>query len=181
MGETRDFVQKVYYPDMLAIAGPYKDWFSYGAGVTNYLAVPELPEDTRNTKFALPGGIIAAATSQMRRSRPIAGPDLINEHQGKRRPRLVRGEQQPAPLGGRNQAQLHRFQENGKYSWCKAPRPGWQAGAGRAARPDPCRLRGRTTGRSRSWWMAAVAKIGVAAQRPALHHGAPSARGPWAI
>ncbi len=59
MGETRDFVQKVYYPDMLAIASAYKEWFSYGKGVTNYLAVPEMPEDTGNTTFALPGGIIA--------------------------------------------------------------------------------------------------------------------------
>jgi hypothetical protein len=58
MEEARDFVQQVYYPDLLAIAAAYKDWFAIGAGVTNYLAVPEFPEDTRNTRFGLTGGVI---------------------------------------------------------------------------------------------------------------------------
>ena len=33
--ETRAFVQQVYYPDVLAIAAAYKEWFGIGAGVTN--------------------------------------------------------------------------------------------------------------------------------------------------
>jgi len=57
MEETRDFVQKVYFPDVIAIASAYKEWFKYGAGVTSYLAVPEFPEDTKNTQFALNGGV----------------------------------------------------------------------------------------------------------------------------
>ena len=32
------FVQNVYVPDVCAIAGFYPDWFSYGAGVTNYFS-----------------------------------------------------------------------------------------------------------------------------------------------
>jgi len=40
-------VRKVYFPDLLALAGAYRDWFSLGAGVTNYLAVPEFPEATK--------------------------------------------------------------------------------------------------------------------------------------
>ena len=58
MEEARDFVQQVYYPDVLAIAAAYKEWFGIGAGVTNYLAVPEFPQDTRSTRFGLAGGII---------------------------------------------------------------------------------------------------------------------------
>jgi hydrogenase large subunit len=49
MQGTREFVQKVYYPDMLAIASAYKEWFRYGKGVVSYLAVPELAEDTSST------------------------------------------------------------------------------------------------------------------------------------
>ena len=36
----------------------YPEWLGYGAGVTNYLAVPDLPLDTKGTKFDLPGGTI---------------------------------------------------------------------------------------------------------------------------
>lgn len=31
MTETRDFVQKVYYPDLVAIGSFYRDWFRHGA------------------------------------------------------------------------------------------------------------------------------------------------------
>jgi hydrogenase large subunit len=59
MEEARSFVQQVYYPDVLAIAAAYREWCGVGAGVTNYLAVPEFPQDTRSTRFGLAGGIIS--------------------------------------------------------------------------------------------------------------------------
>jgi len=55
---VRDFVQKVYLNDVIAIGCLYKDWFKIGRGVDNYLAVPDLPLDTKGTKFDLPGGTI---------------------------------------------------------------------------------------------------------------------------
>jgi len=56
--EANRFVQQVYVPDVCAIAALYKDWLPYGKGVTNYLAVPDLPLDTKGTKFDMPGGTI---------------------------------------------------------------------------------------------------------------------------
>jgi hydrogenase large subunit len=56
--DIRRFVQDVFLPDMIAIASGYPEWFSYGAGITNYLAVPEFPEDALNTSFAIDGGTI---------------------------------------------------------------------------------------------------------------------------
>src|ERR1041385_7600188 len=53
-----NFVQNVYVPDVCAVAAFYPDWFSYGAGVTNHLSVPDLPLDTKNTEYDLPGGFI---------------------------------------------------------------------------------------------------------------------------
>lgn len=53
-----EFVHKVYFVDACAVAALYPDWFSYGAGVTNYLAVPDLPLDSAMKEFDLPGGII---------------------------------------------------------------------------------------------------------------------------
>ena len=58
--EIQAFITQVYLPDVAAVAGFYPDWLSYGAGVTNYLAVPDLPTDARMTAFDLPGGVIMA-------------------------------------------------------------------------------------------------------------------------
>ena len=54
------FVEQVYWPDILAIAGFYKEWASVGGGVKNYLAVGEFPDgDVRETeKLYFPRGIV---------------------------------------------------------------------------------------------------------------------------
>jgi hydrogenase large subunit len=41
--EAADFVEKVYIPDLMAIAGFYKDWGAIGGGLKNYLAYGDLP------------------------------------------------------------------------------------------------------------------------------------------
>jgi hydrogenase large subunit len=56
--EVREFVHKVYVPDVIAIGAFYKEWFNYGRGVDNYLAVPDLPQDTKGEKFDIPGGVL---------------------------------------------------------------------------------------------------------------------------
>src|SRR5512140_2162648 len=38
-----DFVEKVYIPDLMAIAGFYKDWAGIGGGLKNYLSYGDLP------------------------------------------------------------------------------------------------------------------------------------------
>jgi [NiFe] hydrogenase large subunit/hydrogenase large subunit len=57
---ARTFVEQVYWPDLVAIAGFYKDWAAIGGGTGNYLAVGEFPDgDVRdvNTLY-FPRGII---------------------------------------------------------------------------------------------------------------------------
>lgn len=56
--EVVTFINQVYIPDVCAIGGLYADWLQYGAGVTNYLAVPDLPLDSEGTVFDLPGGTL---------------------------------------------------------------------------------------------------------------------------
>jgi hydrogenase large subunit len=56
--EIREFVHKVYVPDVIAITSFYKEWLNYGRGVDNYLAVPDLPQDTKGETFDIPGGTI---------------------------------------------------------------------------------------------------------------------------
>jgi len=60
IARAQQFVEQVYYPDLLAIAGYYKEWGSIGGGVPNFLAVGEFPEsDTGDLKdYYFPRGII---------------------------------------------------------------------------------------------------------------------------
>ncbi|MBP6671371.1 MAG: nickel-dependent hydrogenase large subunit, partial [Gemmatimonadales bacterium] len=57
---AREFVEQVYYPDLVAIAGFYKDWAAIGGGTRNHLCVGEFPEggvnDLKDLYF--PRGII---------------------------------------------------------------------------------------------------------------------------
>src|ERR1019366_3034164 len=58
--KARRFVEEVYWPDLVAIAGFYKDWGAIGGGVPNFLACGEFPEaDVRDLdKLYFPRGII---------------------------------------------------------------------------------------------------------------------------
>ena len=54
------FVEKVYIPDLLAVASFYKDWAAIGGGVGNYLSYGEFQKDTvsNTTNTWLPAGFI---------------------------------------------------------------------------------------------------------------------------
>jgi [NiFe] hydrogenase large subunit/hydrogenase large subunit len=54
------FVEKVYIPDLLAVASFYKEWAGIGGGVGNYLSYGEFQNDnvSNTTNTWLPGGVI---------------------------------------------------------------------------------------------------------------------------
>lgn len=58
--EAIAFVEGVYIPDLLAIAGFYKDWAGIGGGLPNYLSYGDLPTMGFNQpdSFKLPRGVI---------------------------------------------------------------------------------------------------------------------------
>jgi Ni,Fe-hydrogenase I large subunit len=56
--KAKDFVEKVYIPDLLAVASFYKEWAAIGGGVGNYLSYGEFP-DPANGKLWLPAGVIS--------------------------------------------------------------------------------------------------------------------------
>jgi hydrogenase large subunit len=55
-----DFVDNVYVPDTIAIAGFYKDWFKRGAGVRNFMTFGDMPETSMDdpSSYFIPGGVI---------------------------------------------------------------------------------------------------------------------------
>lgn len=60
IGDAITFIEQVYIPDLLAIAGFYKDWAAYGGGLENYLSYGDLPTRGYNQPdyFKFPRGAI---------------------------------------------------------------------------------------------------------------------------
>jgi hydrogenase large subunit len=60
ISKMMDFVEKVYIPDTLAIAGFYKDWFKRGSGVRNFMTFGDMPSNGMDdpSSFFIPSGAI---------------------------------------------------------------------------------------------------------------------------
>jgi [NiFe] hydrogenase large subunit/hydrogenase large subunit len=60
IARAQRFVEQVYWPDLVAIAGFYKEWGAIGGGTGNYLSVGEFPDkDIRDIdSLYLPRGIV---------------------------------------------------------------------------------------------------------------------------
>jgi hydrogenase large subunit len=60
IARTQRFVEQVYWPDLVAIAGFYKEWAGIGGGTGNYLAVGEFPDgDVRDVdSLYFPRGMV---------------------------------------------------------------------------------------------------------------------------
>jgi hydrogenase large subunit len=116
------FIKNVYVPDVCAIGALYADWTKYGAGVTNYLSVPDMPMDPKGTIFNLPGGYIANA--DLKAFKPITdfNSDLFKfgvkesiKHS------WYDGDWTRHPYDETTEPKYTEFQDKGKYSWVKSP------------------------------------------------------------
>lgn len=123
LDEMTAFVQQVYLPDVCAIGALYADWLPYGGGVKNYLAVPDLPLDTKGTQFDLPGGTIFDGD--------LSGAKAITSFQDAYFKENVtecvahawyQGDATRHPWDGETVPNYTDFQADGKYSWVKSPR-----------------------------------------------------------
>jgi Ni,Fe-hydrogenase I large subunit len=130
VANARDFVTRVYLPDLLAIASFYKDWAGHGRGVGNYLAYGEYPDDdTARPALFLPTGIIrardlskVASFDQGKVSEYVA--HSWYEYQGGDDVALhpYQGETKPNYTGPKPPFELLGTETNKKYSWLKSPR-----------------------------------------------------------
>ncbi len=123
--EVGDFVKNAYLVDVAAIGAFYADWTGYGSGVTNYLSVPDMPIDTKGTQFTLPGGFIEGGD--------MGTFQAISNYQDKYFEDNVAESVKHAwyeysgdgkarhPYDGETNPAYTDFQDDGKYSWVKAP------------------------------------------------------------
>jgi hydrogenase large subunit len=121
--EVSDFVQQVYVPDVIAIGSQYPEWLGYGSGVTNYLAVPDLPLDAAATTFDLPGGVIMNRdVARTRRMNDWKDVQLRERTEESIDHAWYQGNWSKHPFEEETVPNYTDFQDNGKYSWVKAPR-----------------------------------------------------------
>ncbi len=123
LDEVLAFVQQVYIPDILAVGSLYPEWLGFGAGVKNYLAVPDLPLDTAGTQFDLMGGTIM--NGDVSTVKPIStfGDEYFRDNvEESIAHSWYDGSDSRHPYDGETVPNYTDFQDDGKYSWVKSPR-----------------------------------------------------------
>ncbi|NHZ72912.1 MAG: hydrogenase 2 large subunit [Nitrospirae bacterium] len=121
--EVQQFIKQVYLPDVIAIASMYPEWLGYGAGVTNYMAVPDMPLDEAGTEFDLPGGTIM--NGDLGSFTPISSfndeyfRDNVEEGISHS---WYDGDWQRHPWEEETVPKYSEWEDDGKYSWVKSPR-----------------------------------------------------------
>jgi len=117
------FIQQVYLPDVCAVGAMYADWLPYGAGVTNYMASPDLPLDNTYTSFDLPGGtIFGGDLSTVRAFKTFDDPYFTEGVTENTSRAWYEGDGSLHPWKGETVPNYTDFDKDGKYSWVKAPR-----------------------------------------------------------
>jgi hydrogenase large subunit len=119
-----DFIHNAMMTDTAAVGAMYAEWTKYGAGVTNYLSVPDLPLDTKGTKFELPGGYVPGDLAKFKAITTYQDAffrDGVKEAVKHSWYEYSGGKSALHPYDGETTPKYTDFQENGKYSWVKAP------------------------------------------------------------
>ncbi len=129
---AKDFVEQVYLPDLMAVAGFYKDWAAIGGGLTNYLAYGDLPTrgyaQPEYFKFAR-GAILDRNLAEVHPVNPRDAQE-IKEYIAHSWYAYSKGDQEGLhPWEGETEFNFtgpkppyKQLNVEGKYSWLKTPR-----------------------------------------------------------
>lgn len=131
IGGAIDIVENMYVPDLLAVASFYPEWTKIGGGLGNYMAYGDIPQKSINdpASFLFPSGVIL--NKNLAEVLPVdqRNADEIKEevaHSWYKYPNGVdslhpwEGVTEPNYTGPK--PPFEQLDENGTYSWLKAPR-----------------------------------------------------------
>ena len=118
-----DFVKNVYLVDVAVVGGFYPEWTAIGRGITDYISVPDIPLDGKNTVFALPGGHIANGDLATFKETKTHDDQYFKDGVAESvKHSWYEGGKGPLhPYKGETKPQYTDFQDDGKYSWLKSP------------------------------------------------------------
>lgn len=123
LDEVAAFIEQVYFVDVCAVAAMYPDWLGYGKGVTNYLSVPDLPLDVAGKQFDFPGGtIMNGDLSTVHEIKSFDEPYFRENVSESIAHAWYDGDWSRHPWDEDTEPKYSTFDDNGKYSWVKAPR-----------------------------------------------------------
>src|SRR5574339_354225 len=140
INRTIDFIDQVYIPDLLAVAGYYKDWAQWGGGlasknVMSYGEFPDIPNDYSNKSMLLPSGVILNGDLKKVHEVDLKDPEQVQEwvthswykyadeskglhpFDGVTDPNFVLGKDTKG-----TRTNIQEIDESAKYSWVKSPR-----------------------------------------------------------
>jgi hydrogenase large subunit len=132
ISDAMAFVEQVYVPDLMAVAGFYKDWAAIGGGLTNYLAYGDLPTQGygKPESFKFPRGAILGRN--LADVREVNGKDAeeIKEYIAHSWYKYSKGDAAGLhPFQGETEFNFtgpnppyEQLDVSGKYSWLKTPR-----------------------------------------------------------
>ncbi|MEW8153761.1 MAG: nickel-dependent hydrogenase large subunit [Candidatus Thiodiazotropha endolucinida] len=116
------FVKSTYLVDVPAVGAFYLDWAGIGGGVNNYLTVPDCPQDTKGTVFDLPGGYIENGDINSLKPITTFGDAYFRDGVAESSKHAwYQGGDALHPWVGETEPEYTDFQDEGKYSWVKAP------------------------------------------------------------
>ncbi|MCM0084405.1 nickel-dependent hydrogenase large subunit [Geomonas sp. Red32] len=126
LAKAQDFVEKVYIPDLLAVASFYKDWAAIGGGVGNFLSYGEFPDPLSGKQWIPPGVILGKDISKVL---PVSQEKVTEyvdhswyEYPGKQGKGLHPYDGETEHRYSGPEPPYKNLDVNGKYSWVKAPR-----------------------------------------------------------
>jgi len=140
VNRTIEFIDQVYVPDLLAIAGFYKEWSKIGGGlssqnVMSYGEFPDIANDYSSASLLIPSGVILGGDLKKVYDVDLKAPDQVQEwvthswykqgdenkglhpFDGVTDPNFVLG---PKTKG--TKTNIENVDEGAKYSWVKSPR-----------------------------------------------------------
>ncbi|MCG7987152.1 MAG: nickel-dependent hydrogenase large subunit [Candidatus Thiodiazotropha weberae] len=116
------FVKSTYLVDVPAVGAFYLDWAGVGGGVNNYLTVPDCPQDAKGTIFDLPGGYIENGDINSLKPITTFGDAYFRDGVAESSKHAwYSGGDALHPWVGETEPEYTDFQDEGKYSWVKAP------------------------------------------------------------
>jgi len=137
---TATFVDEVYIPDLLAIAGYYKEWAKWGGGLSSqnlmsYGEFPEIPNDHSNSSLGLPSGVIIGGDLKNVMDVDLKDPAQVQEWVTHSWYKYADESKGLHPFDGVTEANfaigpntkgtrtnIQEIDESAKYSWVKSPR-----------------------------------------------------------
>jgi len=125
----RGFIDGVYLPDLIAIGGSYKDWFTRGENVRNFMTYGDFAGSAAGNGFGVPRGVVLDRDLSYIHAVDLTDPKQIQEFVAHAWYQYAGGAAGLHPYEGETTLDytgptppFERLDGAGTYSWVKAPR-----------------------------------------------------------